>query len=93
MKSAILKLFNKEVVIKFLLGFFYSISSGQWDVIKAKVLEAEQRFTKPGMGVEKSSWVVSQVKALYYGLRTSAINYAIESAMALLINTLSNKNK
>ena len=56
-KTALLKLFSKEVIIKFLLDWFYAVSAGQWEAIKAKVKEAEAKFTAPGTGAEKAAWV------------------------------------
>lgn len=90
-KTALLKLFSKEVIIKFLLDWFYAVSAGQWEAIKAKVKEAETKFTAPGTGAEKAAWVKAQIKAIYYGMRNASINYAIESAAALLNGAMNGK--
>lgn len=84
MKEALLGLFSKETIIKFLAYVFYSITPGAWGKAKEAVTEAETLFSAPGSGAAKFAHARSKLAEAYKELAPRALNWLIETALAFL---------
>lgn len=79
----ILKFVSPETLVRLLCRLFYGITPGMLEAAKDLVQQAEDKFSEPGSGEEKRKWVITQMKTIYYSIRTAAIDYAITQILGL----------